>query len=211
MIAREADIVAIDFETTGVVDDWPSEPWQIGMVRMRGGAVDSSQQFMSLLRVGDRPFNPNAPGNHHKLRAEIAAAPTTGDLWPELQSWWLGAPLAAHNISVEKNLIQAAAPLHGSGPWIDTLKLARVAYPALKSHTLEDLLVGLKLIGRTRELSPGREPHDALFDAIGCAVLLEHLLGLEGWGGVTVEQLTKVQPDAYYKRVSDRTRRRATS
>ena len=64
---------------------------------------------------------------------------------------------------------------------------------------------------QTRELCPGREAHDALFDAIGCAVLLEHVLGLEGWGGVTVEQLVNVQPDAYYKRVSERTRRRATS
>lgn len=211
MIAREADIVAIDFETTGVVDDLPSEPWQIGMVRMRGGAVDVSLQFMSLLKVGDRPFNPNAPGNHHKLRSEIASAPTTGELWPELRKWWLGRPLAAHNISVEKNLIQAAAPLHGPGPWIDTLKLARVAYPMLESHTLEDLLVRLKLMDRTRALCPAGEPHDALFDAMGCAVLLEHLLGLEGWNGVTVEQLSKVQPEAYYQRVSDRTRRRATS
>lgn len=211
MIARDAVITAIDFETTGVMEDLPSEPWQIGMVGMRGGAVDGSRQFMSLLRVGDRPFNPHAPGNHHKLRSEIAEAPTTGDLWPELKKWWLGAPLAAHNISVEKNLIQAAAPLHSPGPWIDTLKLARVAYPALESHTLEDLLIRLKLMDQTRELCPGREAHDALFDAIGCAVLLEHVLGLEGWGGVTVEQLVNVQPNAYYKRVSERTRRRATS
>jgi len=211
VIAREADITAIDFETTGVVEDLPSEPWQIGMVKMRGGAVDDSRQFTSLLRVGDRPFNPNAPGNHHKLRSEIAEAPTTGELWPELQEWWMGSPLAAHNISVEKNLIEAAAPLHRPGPWIDTLKLARVAYPALESHKLEDLLVRLKLIGRTRELCPGREAHDALFDAIGCAVLLGHFLGLDGWGGVTVEQLAVVEPEAYYKRVAERTRRRATS
>lgn len=211
MIAREADITAIDFETTGVVDDLPSEPWQIGMVRMRGGVVDSARPFVSLLRVGDRPFNPKAPGNHHKLRSKIAAAPTTGDLWPELRDWWLGAPLAAHNVSVERNLIQAVAPLHSPGPWIDTLKLARVAYPTLESHTLEDLLIRLTLMDRTRELCPGRETHDALFDAIGCAVLLQHLLGLEGWAGVTVEQLVNVQPDAYHKRVSERTRRRATS
>ena len=112
MIAREADITVIDFETTGVVGDLASEPWQIGMAMFHSGAVDSSRQFTSLLKVGDRPFNPKAPGNHHKRRAEIAAAPTLGDLWPELEGWWLGHPLAAHNVSVEKNLICAAALLH---------------------------------------------------------------------------------------------------
>ncbi len=204
MIAREANITVVDFETTGVVEGLASEPWQIGMVRFFGGAVDATRIFESLLRVGDRPFNPKAPGDHHKRRDEIAAAPTMGDLWPELQDWWLGGPLAAHNVSVEKNIIRAAAPMHRPGPWIDTLKLARVAYPKLESHALGDLLTRLKLMERTRELCPDGEPHDALFDAVGCGVLLEHLLGLDGWGGVTVEQLETVQPEAYHRSVARR-------
>lgn len=210
MIAREADITVIDFETTGVVDDLPSEPWQIGMVRFAAGTVDCSRQFESLLKVGDRPFNPKAPGNHHQLRDEIAAAPTMGELWPELQDWWLGGPLGAHNVSVEKNIVCAVAPMHRPGPWLDTLKLARVAYPRLESHALGDLLERLELMDRTRELCPAREPHDALFDAIGCAVLLERLLGLDGWGGVTVEQLESVQPEAYHRALIERGARPAS-
>ncbi len=204
MIAIEADITVIDFETTGVVGDLPSEPWQIGMVQMTGGRVDPARQFESLLRVGNRPFNPKAPGHHHKLRDEIAAAPTVGELWPELQNWWLGRPLGAHNVSVEKNIVCAAAPMHRPGPWIDTLKLARVAYPRTESHALGDLLERLGLMGRTRSLCPDREPHDALFDAVGCAVLLESLLSQDGWAGVTVEQLESVQPEAYQRMVAGR-------
>jgi len=209
VIAIEADITVIDFETTGVVDGLPSEPWQIGMARMVGGKIDPTRRFESLLRVGDRPFNPKAPGNHHRLRDEIAAAPAMGELWGDLEPWWFGCALAAHNISVEKNIVCAAAPMHRPGPWIDTLKLARVAYPRLESHALGDLLERLDLMERTRSLCPDREPHDALFDAVGCAVLLERLLSLDGWGGVTVEQLESVQPEVYQRIVAGRAGSRA--
>jgi len=30
-------------------------------------------------------------------------------------------------------------------------------------------------------LAPDREPHDALYDAIGSAALLEHIFALPGW------------------------------
>jgi len=204
VIAREAEITVIDFETTGVVDAFSSEPWQIGMVRLVAGKVDEARRFESLLKVGNRPFNPKAPGNHHKLRNEIAGAPTMGELWPELQGWWIGGPLAAHNIAVEKNIVCAAAPMHRPGPWVDTLKLARVAYPQLDSHALGDLLERLNLMGQVRDSCPDREPHDALFDALGCAFLLQHLLGLEGWEGVTVAQLEAVQPEAYHRVLKER-------
>jgi DNA polymerase III epsilon subunit-like protein len=197
-------MTVIDFETTGVVGSLPSEPWQVGMVRMTGGRVDCSRQFESLLRVGDRPFNPKAPGNHHKRREQIASAPTMGELWPELRPWWLDGPLGAHNVSVEKNIVCAAAPMHRPGPWIDSLKLARIAYPRLESHSLGNLLERLDLLERTRECCPGREPHDALFDAVGCAFLLEWLLSLDGWKNVTIAQLEAAQPEAYHRILAER-------
>ena len=56
--ARDVEIVVVDFEGTGVVEGYPDEPWQVGMVRVRGGRVVVGEQFESLLRVGDRPFSP---------------------------------------------------------------------------------------------------------------------------------------------------------
>ena len=38
-------------------------------------------------------------------------------------------------------------------PWIDTLALARQAWPKAPSHKLEDLTAGLKLEARVRELA----------------------------------------------------------
>jgi len=193
-----SELVAIDFETTGVVAEYPAEPWQIGLVRMREGKV-VEETFESLLLVdAARPFNHMAPGRHDELREEIAAAPTMGQLWPELRTW-CRVPLVAHNAATEKKHLRAAAPIHKFGPWIDTLKLARIAYPAFVTHKLDDLIDILKLGERVVALCPERGAHDALYDAIACGILLEHLLALPGWGELTVEQLAKAKPTAFYQ------------
>lgn len=198
--ATKAEIVVLDFEATGVIDGLPDEPWQIGMVRIRQGAVVWEERYESWLRVGERPFSPYAPGRHAELRAELEAAPTLTGLWPELRPWWTGAALAAHNAATEQKFIRQAFPLHQPGPWLDTLKLARIAYPHLSSHKLEDLLESLNLLPQVREACHGRRAHDALYDAIGCAALLVHLLHLEGWQHATIGALAAARPDAFYRR-----------
>ena len=188
--ARHACFTAVDFETTGCVDGYPVEPWQIGMVKISGGRVCAGGCFESLLRVGERPFNQHAPGRHAALRAEIAAAPTLHELWPDLQIWVRGCPMVAHNVGTERGVLTRAAPLHRIGPWVDTLVLTRRAYPGMASKALEDVIRELGLDACVRSLCPGREPHDALFDAFACAVLLEHFMALPGWERVTVEALS---------------------
>ncbi|MDD4101457.1 MAG: exonuclease domain-containing protein [Kiritimatiellae bacterium] len=188
--ARHACFTAVDFETTGCMDGYAVEPWQIGLVKISGGRVCSEHCFESLLRVGERPFNSHAPGRHAALRTEIAAAPTLHELWPELQVWVRGCPMVAHNVGTERGVLNRAAPLHRIGPWVDTLALTRRTYPGLASKALEDVVRELGLDARVRSLCPGRVPHDALFDAFACAVLLEHFLALPGWERVTVEALS---------------------
>lgn len=190
---------AIDFETTGVVPGLPNEPWQVGVVSVPAGAVRGPSfgvrhsSFDSLLRVApDRPFNKWAPGRHARLRAELAAAPALPDLWPRLAPM-LAGPVVAHNVGTERTMLQAAAPLHVPGPWIDTLALARRAWPAAPSHALEDLVPALGLRPRLEALLPGREPHDALYDAFACALLLLHLLGQPGWGSLSPAELAGIR------------------
>ncbi|MDR2849354.1 MAG: 3'-5' exonuclease [Verrucomicrobiota bacterium] len=189
--ARAASLSVIDFETTGSVAGYPIEPWQVGIVRFRNGRVCAEESFESLVRVGSRPFNPRAPGRHAQLRAELAAAPAPGELWPELAAWATGAPLAAHNIGTERGVLSRLAPLHRFGPWIDTLALIRRARPGLASHALDEVTAALGLEARVRALCPGRDAHDALYDAFACAVLLEYLLSLPGWEHVTLEALSE--------------------
>lgn len=207
LTALESEIVALDFETTGVSEDHADEAWQIGMVKLRKGKVDPDSSFSSFLKVEPRTFPFHASASPRNVMDEITRASSLQALWPQLRSWWVGHPLAAHNVGVEKKIVTRTAPLHRIGPWIDTLKLIRCVYPDLVSHTLEDVVVQLDLTSRVRRVCPDRDFHDALFDAVGCAVVLEHLLGLAGWERMTVEVLTQAHPKKFYSMVKERSPR----
>jgi DNA polymerase-3 subunit epsilon len=200
MLASQATITVIDFEGTGIVQGYPDEPWQIGLIQINNGVVQPDTIFESLLRVGDRPFNRYAPGRHAELRAEMTTAPTLQTLWPTLRPWLEGPLLAAHNTPTENRYLSAAFPLHPPQQWIDTLKLIRVVYPKIKSHKLDDLLNQMKLTTRLKDICAGREAHDALYDAVGCALLLESILKLPGWETVTVEALLRARPKEFHAR-----------
>jgi DNA polymerase III subunit epsilon len=189
MKARAASLTVLDFETTGAVPGYADEPWQVGMVELQDGRV-TGRYHESYLRVpAARPFNPYAPGRHAALRPVLAGAPAPADLWPVWRTWLEGRPLAAHNVGTEKKFLQRAAPLHEFGPWIDTLRLARRIRPDLAGHALADVTEALGLAARVREFCPGRDWHDALFDAFASALVLEHGLALPGWEDVSLEAL----------------------
>jgi DNA polymerase III epsilon subunit-like protein len=84
------------------------------------------------------------------------------------------------------------APMHRLGIWIDTLRIARKVWPGCPSYALEDLIVMLDLKERVDKVCPGREAHDALYDAVASAALLEHLLAQPEWCNVTVYELASL-------------------
>jgi len=189
MLAVEASIAVVDFETTGSLEGYADEPWQIGVVRFEGGRALLDAAFTSLLRVGDRPFSPYAPGRHQELRLEMEVAPVLQELWPRLRQLLATDGICAHNAPVEKKFLRQAFPLQMPVPWIDTLKLVRIAYPSLASHKLGDLIADMGLKATLDGLFPSLAPHDALYDAAACAMLLERLLKLPEWEGLTLEAI----------------------
>lgn len=190
MAIFNARITVLDYETTGSVRGFPTEPWQIGLVTLDGGKVDAESMFESFLKVdASRPFNPYAPGRHALLREEIAEAPTPQELWLQVRSRLTDFPLCAHNVGTEKKFTRAMAPMHQFGLWIDTLRIARKVWPGCSSYALDDLIVLLDLKPQIDELCVGKEAHDALYDAVASAKLLEHLLAQSGWGDTTVAEL----------------------
>ena len=191
MKARDAILTVVDFESTGAVQGHADEPWQVGMVELKDGRATGRFHESYLHVAAGRPFNPYAPGRHAEIRHVLAAAPPAADLWPVWRPWLEGRPLAAHNVGTEKKFLQRTAPLHEFGPWIDTLKLARRVRPDLEGHSLAEVCAALGVVGRARELCPGREWHDALFDAFASALVLEHCLALPGWENVSVEALAQ--------------------
>jgi DNA polymerase-3 subunit epsilon len=186
----DVEITVLDYESTGSLAGYPNEPWQIGMVSLKDGKVAPSSMFESLLRVdGNRPFNPYAPGRHGILRHEISVAPTQQELWPNIKDRLTGLPLCAHNIATEKKFTRVAAPMHQFGPWIDTLRIARKVWKGCPSYALEDLIVMLGLKQRVDALCPEQCAHDALYDAVASAMILEHLFEQPGWNTATLGEL----------------------
>jgi len=193
MAIFDAEITVLDYESTGSGSGYANEPWQIGMVTLTAGKVDPSSMFESLLQVdANRPFNPHAPGRHALLRDEISDAPSPQELWSQVRSRLTDHPLCAHNVATEKKFTREMAPMHQFGPWIDTLRIARKVWPGCASYALEDLIVLFDLKIRVDELCSGKFSHDALYDAVASAMLIEHLLEQAGWGGVTVGELSSL-------------------
>ena len=191
MKARAAIWTVVDFESTGAVRGHADEPWQVGLVELQDGRVTGRHHETYLRIAAGRPFNTYAPGRHADIRHVLAAAPPMAELWPVWRPWLEGRPLAAHNIGTERKFLMRAAPMHELGPWVDTLQLARRVRPDLAGHSLAEVCAALGLVARARECCPGREWHDALFDAFASALVLESCLALPGWEDVSVEALSQ--------------------
>ncbi len=190
-LARHARFSVIDFETTGSVAGYRIEPWQVGIVSVEQGVCRAEAQCESFFRSVDRPSDVRAPGRHALIRDQLAVAPRPSEVFPVLVQRLSGVPVVAHNIGTERSQLLSMAPMHKFGPWIDTLKVTRNAYPLLESKALEEVIVALGLANRVTAICPVRAAHDALYDAVACAVLLEHFLSLPGWERVTVEALAE--------------------
>ncbi len=194
MSASECDLVALDFETTGTAEGFLNTPWQIGLVVISQGRVVLEQSFQSLLRVPEeQPFNPYAPGRWAQLRHELAQAPSITELWPRLQPFLLAHPLVAHHAPTERTLLKQLFPFQEFGPWIDTLAIARLAFPKLPDYKLENLVPALGLASLMQQRCPELASHDALYDAVACATLLETVLAAPGWNHARVEELAALR------------------
>ncbi|WP_308987636.1 3'-5' exonuclease [Roseibacillus persicicus] len=172
MTIAETTFAALDFEAAGAVPDKPDVPIQIGIASGRPG--EQPVLYDSFLAI-DRPVTRGAQRVHGITDAQLAGAPTLLQLYPTLKQHLGNRPLVAHAHGTEKRFL-ASLPGHPFGPWLDTLKLARKVYPQAESHRLGGLCDALGLTPRLRELVPGRDWHDALFDAAASLILLFHIV-----------------------------------
>jgi DNA polymerase-3 subunit epsilon len=182
---------AIDFESAGAARGGTDTPVQVGMAvwSLAGGHRDA---FVSYIHT-DQPILWSAQKVHGITPADLRGAPPLSALWPEFQARLAGAAVVAHGKGTEKRFLRAF-PGHGFGPWIDTLWLARAAWPELPDHSLSALCDHLGLTAAVRTLVPSRSWHDALFDAVASLVLLEQLCGSHTIAAAPVEALAR--PDA---------------
>ena len=175
LTARQVTFAAIDFESAGVSKGETEIPIQIGIVVMQGLNANKLQSFVSYLHT-DRPVTWQASQVHGITTGHLADAPTLLSLWPTIKSQLGGCHVVAHGAGTEKRYLRAAFPMHGFGPWIDTLPLARRLWPGLRDYSLSTLIAAGSLQAELDGLCPDRRFHDALYDATATLLVLRHLL-----------------------------------
>lgn len=187
---RQCRFTAIDFESAGAARGKTDSPVQVGLA---GWSVDGGhgETFVSYLHT-TAPIQWSAQKVHGIGPEQLADAPTLLSIWPVLKQRLAGAVVVAHGKGTEKRFLRAF-PGHGFGPWIDTLLMARAAWPGLPDHSLGALCDTLGLTDSIRELVPSKSWHDALFDAVASLALLDRLAHELGMLDLPIECL--VQPD----------------
>jgi DNA polymerase-3 subunit epsilon len=191
---------AIDFESAGAAPGRSDEPVQVGLAVWRWGHEAPGNFFRSQNR-SDRRITRTARAVHGISDADVAAAPEMGSLWPEFRQRLAGAVVLAHGAGTEKRFLRSF-PLHGFGPWVDTLGMARALLPGLPDHGLGTVIAALDLEERVRTLCPGLAWHDALFDAVACLVFLQHVVSVLDLGSARVGQLQNLDAEIYRRRRS---------
>jgi DNA polymerase III epsilon subunit family exonuclease len=157
------DFVAFDLETTGLERD-ADEIIEIGAVRVRGGAIEAR---MSCLIKADKALTPLVESLTGIDKDMMAGAREPREGLEEFLAFSTGLPLVAHNSDFDSAFLEHALSKLGlpklANPVFDSLLLARVAWPSLDSHRLENLVENLGI--------PPQKAHRALPDAEQAALL----------------------------------------
>jgi DNA polymerase-3 subunit epsilon len=173
---RETVFAALDFESAGERANEVGVPVQIGIASMRGLRLEPGSFYRSYLRA-ERPVTWSARQLHGIGNEDLKDAPDLLSLWPEIRLRLGGHPVVAHGSGTEKRFLRAF-PLHGFGPWVDTLTLSRKILPGRASYALSDLAAEFALAEEAQQLLPDFRWHEALSDALASLLLLRKLIEL---------------------------------
>lgn len=131
--------------------------------------------FRSWLVRPPRPITALVTSKVHGItNADVASEPLWSSVASEVAAALAGRVLVAHNASVERAVLARHLPSYQPPEVIDTLALARRAWPDLPSHGLDALIKARGIRMGTRY---GRR-HRAGYDAHATALLLRDLLAV---------------------------------
>ena len=183
---RETQFVAIDFESAGAAPGQTDHVVQIGLACCTGLDFSAVETYRTYVKPGAEVAW-TASRVHGIDAGMVDTSPAFGSLWPEVKTRMANRVVVAHGAATEKRHLRAF-PLHGFGPWVDTLVLARKVWPLAPSHRLGELVGGLGKAEELRKLCPDLHWHDALFDAFGALVLLKAIIDRAGlWDHPTAD------------------------
>lgn len=181
----DAPLVAVDLEGSGAQDHQDEAILEIAVVPIAGGRPLLADTYSTLINPG-RPI-PRRPWISPGLTSKIlASAPSLPEVTPELVARINGKILVGHNVRVDYRLLRRRCPEVRPQSLIDTLRLARHVSPSATGNGLGALLDRHELTAEVTSLVPDSQPHRALWDTVGTALLLPALIkGLPGDPAIT--------------------------
>ncbi|KKI88758.1 hypothetical protein WQ54_30080 [Bacillus sp. SA1-12] len=182
---KEQRFVVIDLETTGNAPKKGDKIIQIAAVVIENGQiVDRYMSFVNPLQ--EIPlFIEQLTGITNEM---VKDAPSFDEIAEELISLIHDAYFVAHNVYFDLSFLQEEFKSCGfqfTGPILDTVELARVAFPTEKSYKLTDLSEEFNMLHE----SPHRADSDAEVTALLLLKILEKLKCLPV---ITLQQLSKL-------------------
>jgi DNA polymerase-3 subunit epsilon len=188
-LIRDTDFAALDFESAGEAPGLTDCPVQTGIAQMRGTTMLCADFFRAYINP-QRPVTWAAQRVHGISAEHLATAPDMKSLWPEFRARLSGKVIVAHGSGTEKRFLRTF-PFHGFGPWIDTVLLARRAWPGLGDYSLEALATTLGFREELDGLCPHLTFHDALYDAAGSLLVLRSLIAAARLEDRSMEELLR--------------------
>ncbi|MEG0092078.1 MAG: exonuclease domain-containing protein [Oscillospiraceae bacterium] len=149
--------IVLDCETTGLSPK-TDEIIEIAMAKYIDGEL--SDEFQCFVRP-TVPLPPMITRLTGITQKDLETAPYISDIIDDIWLFLAGFTLVAHNASFDIGFLRTAfamSEFEGEFEYLDTLYLARKAYPDLKNHKLETLIVELGI----SELQTHRAMDDVL-------------------------------------------------
>lgn len=136
--ALDEDVVVIDTETTGVSFKH-DELTQIAAARMVRGEI--KEWFVTFVNPG-KPIPEDIVHLTNIHDCDVAGAPDPEEAVARLVEFVGSSYLVAHNAAFDRHFCTkpASGAALKNNVWVDSLDLARIAVPRLKSHRLTDLV-----------------------------------------------------------------------
>jgi DNA polymerase-3 subunit epsilon/exodeoxyribonuclease X len=187
---HDADLVALDLEGSGAQDRDDEAILEIALVPLAAGQPVIADAYTSLVNPGRRIPNHAwiSPGLTNDV---LRHARPLAAIEPELARRIDGRWLVGHNIGVDWRLLHRRCPDIAPAGLIDTLRLARACHLNIGGRSLTTLLEHLGLVTAVHDVAHGSQPHRALWDAVGAAVLLTALISRTYPAGLTFTDLCR--------------------
>jgi DNA polymerase III epsilon subunit family exonuclease len=161
----------LDVETTGLSAESGDRVIEIGVVKVRSGAVIDSFNF---LINPERPISTGAFLVNHISPQMVADAPKFIEIAPRLIHFLGGCVIAAYNSPFDMSFIENELRLSGvplpKFIILDVLKLARLLFPGIKSYKQSNVAASLNINTNTL--------HRALEDVIITSQIFSHIIGI---------------------------------